>query len=200
MKKRKTAGEMSLKALSDKSKYDPLEIGHALTDDVYQQLEICAKKHDKIFNEEEYCIGLIVASDPLIKGIRRHKYFAFLYLPQPRPQQSVFLYNKKTQKFRRLWSLPDAKTMAIISEMTHVAPIWRNTKSWCDAFFSRDFFKFIRCQHNISLLSESEYLQANREKLIKSGCKEVDTLSADPFDFSKITIKNIVNSDTTSVD
>ena len=209
MNKRKTAGELSLKAASDTTKYDPLEIGYALTDDVLEQLRICAERHEKIFDEEEYCIILIVASDPLIKGVRRHKYTGFLYLPMPRPQQSVFLYNKKTKLLKRLWSMPDAKVMAIISQMPTVAKKWEETQGWCKAFFygwqyqpqinkwintkPTHFFEFIRSQHGIKMLSESEYLNANREKLIQSGCQEIESSFTDPFDFSKVTIDKIID-------
>ncbi len=154
---------------------------------------ICANRHEEIFNEDEFFVGLIVAYDPLIKHVRRHKYFALLYLPQPRPQQAIFLYNKNTQNLKRLWSLPDAKVMATISEMGYVSPQWQETKGWCDAFYRGDFFNFIRSQHSICHLSESEYLQVNREKLIKAGCKECESLPAEPFDFSKVSVEKIID-------
>jgi hypothetical protein len=196
MQKRKTAGELSIKAASDSTKYDPLEIGYALTDDVVSQLRICAERHEQQFDEVEYFIILVVAGDPLIKGVRRHKYAALLHMPQPRPQQACFLYNKSTKNLRRLWSMPDAKVMAVISEMKNVSPKWRNTKEWCDAFYRGDFFNFIRKKNNITHLSEHEYLNANREKLIQAGCKEVETSFSDPFDFSKISIQKIVDTKT----
>jgi hypothetical protein len=200
MAKRKTAGEQSVKARSDTTKHDYLEVGYALTDDIIEQLQICAQAHDKIFDEDEYCLILIVAGDPLIKGIRRHKYAAFLYLPQPRPQQSVFLYNKNTQSMKRLWCMPDAKVMAIISEMKSVAPSWQKTKGWCDAFFDGRFFEHIRAEHGISMLSESEYLDVHRQELIKAGCKEREPTLPDPFDFSKIKIEHIVDTKTARSD
>lgn len=193
MAKRKTAGQLSVKAASDTTKYDPLEVGHALTDDILDQLRICAERYDKIFDEEFYCLILIIAGDPLIKNARRHKYAAFLYLPQPRPQQVVFLYNKKTKDIKRLWSMPDAKVMATISEMKRVAPQWLQTKGWCDAFFDGVFFEYIRKEHDITMLSESEYLNANREELIKAGCKERHPTLPDAFDFSKIAVNKIVD-------
>lgn len=193
MNKRKTAGEMSLKAASDNTVYDPLEVAHALTDDICEQLRICAHTHSKIFDEDEFFLILVIASDPLIQGIRRHKYTAFPYLPQPRPQQTVFLFNKHTQSYKRLWALPNAKTMAIISEMIHVSPEWENTKIWCDAFFAHTFFNTIRKQHNISHLSEREYLNANRAELIKAGCNEVESDVSNPFDFSKVAVEKVVD-------
>jgi len=176
---------MSLKAASDNSLYDPLELGHALTDDIPKQLSLCAERHYHIFDEPEFCIVLIVAKDPMLHNIRRHKFYAYPYLPSPRPGQSVYLYHKATGNCKRLWSLPEAKTMAIISEMPIVDAKWQCTKYWCDAFFNHTFWEAIRAQHQIRLLSETEFLNANRAELIKAGCNETDIPSPDPFDFSK---------------
>lgn len=214
MKKRKTAGELSLKAASDSTKYDHLEVSNAILDDVVQQLMICAERHKSIFDEEEFCVVMILANDPLIKGIKRKKFYGFLHLPQPRPEQAVFLYKKKDDSLKRLWCLPNAKVMAVISEKSHVNRQWKTTKGWCDAFFdgfeavaengqinfiNKDpsvFFNHIRHQHNIKMLSESEYLNANREKLIKSGCQDVQSTPTDAFDFSKVSIDKIVDTKT----
>lgn len=196
MPERLTGGELDHKCSLDKTKYDPLEVGYALTNDILDQLYECAEKHDRIFDEDEYFLVLIIAYDPLIKHLRRHKYYAFPFLPSPRPQQVVFLYNKVTQKIKRLWSLPDAKVMATISEMGYVAPLWSNTKGWCDAFFSGDFYSFIRRQHNICHLSESEYLDLHREEFLKAGAKESPSSAPEPFDFSKIKIDHIVDTKT----
>lgn len=212
---RKTAGELSLKALSDSTIYDPLEVAYALADDVINQLEICGHRHAHIFNEDEYFLGLFIASDPLIQTVRRHKYAAFLHMPMPRPEQSCYLYNKKTQKIKRLWTLPSALVMAKLSEMAYVAPQWRMTKLWCDAFFSgfvqskndmgqpifvnknpSIFYNLIRKQNNLTHLSEREFLDANREELIQAGCKDVESVPADTFDFSKVSINKIVDTKT----
>lgn len=195
MAKRKTAGELSLKALSDNSKYDPLEIGYALCDDVVKQLYICGERHKKVFDEDEYCLTLNIAGDPLIQGIRRHKYAAWLYLPSPRPEQSCYLFNKRSDKIKRLWTLPNAASMSIISEMAMVDHKWKQTKGWCDAFFDKRFWQYIRTEHNISMLSELEYLQTYREELIQAGCKEVKSVPTDSFDFSKISAYQVVDSD-----
>lgn len=193
-KKRKTAGELSLKAKADTTKYDPLEVAHALTDDVYEQLCICADRHEKIFAEDEFFLVIIVAGDPLIQNVRRHKYCALLFLPQPRPQQTVFLYNRHTQKFKRLWSMPDAKTMAVIDEADYVAPQWQNTKRWVRSFYNGTFFEDIRKEYNITHLAELEYLDAHREEFAKAGLKEPPSGYSEPFDFSKIMTNQVINS------
>lgn len=192
---RETAGSLSYKASLDATKYDSLEIGHALTEDIAKELAECARRHRPIFDEEEYCVGYVIAKDPLIKNVMRRKFFALLHLPSPRPNQAVFLYNKPLDQFtKRLWTLPNAWSMACISECATVDKVWRETKGWCDAFYQGRFWKHIRSQHKISMLSETEYLNANREKLIEAGCKEPEGFISEPFDFSKVSVKKIVDS------
>ncbi len=193
---RKTAGMLSLQAASDNHVYDPLELGYALTDDIAEQLRLCAQTHDSKTSETEYVIGWVLASDPLIKGIMRRKFHAHLYLPSPRPNQAMFLYNRELQKFtKRLWVLPNAQTMAILSEMPIVDKKYATMKAWSDAFFQGRFWQFIREQHGITMLSEIEYLQANREKLIQAGCKEIPPGFTESFDFSKIGTYKVVDPD-----
>lgn len=196
MTKRQTAGALSLKAAADNTVYDPLEVGHALTDDIVDQLFICAMRHKPIFNEDEYFITLNLASDPLIAGIRRHKYAAFLYLPSPRPEQCCFLYNKHTDRLKRLWCLPKAETMALLSEQSVVSKQWVLTKGWVDAFYKLKFWEHIRKQHGINHLSEHEYLQAHRQELINAGVQDSPGPGSDPFDFSKIKIDHIEDTKT----
>ena len=114
---------------------------------------------------------------------------------------------------KRLWVLPNAESMAKLSEMIVVADHYKNMKIWCDAFFHgwvykkedntwrnttpTHFFKVIRKQHGIDMLSESEYLNLHREELIKAGCKEVNTTLTDAFDFSKVATYKVINSDAT---
>lgn len=193
MKKRKTAGELSIKARSDSTVYDSLEVGHALTVDILAQIRLCIESHHAKIDEPEFCVVMVLADDPLIKGVLRRKFYAWPYLPKPRPRQSCFLYRKLDDSVIRLWVLPDALSMATASEMLSVSPQWQTMKQWSDAFFAGKFFEFIRDQHHITMQSESEYLNTNREKLIKAGCQEVKTLLSEAFDFSKITTKQIVN-------
>lgn len=195
MKKRPTAGEQSLKAASDFTKYDMLEVGEALTNDILREVWKCIDKHYDVIDEPEFCVIMVRASDPLIKGIMRKKYYAWPYLPKPRPEQVVFLYNKVRDDIIRLWSLPGAKVMAVMSEMNNVADQWKLTKFWCDAFYTPRFHEYIRAQHRIKLESEHEYLNTHRAELIKAGCNEGSSVDADAFDFSKITVNQVVKTD-----
>jgi hypothetical protein len=190
---RLTAGQASVKASSDRTKYDSLEVGHALCDDILNQIWICIDKHKPIIDEREFCVVMVIASDPLIHNVMRRKFYAWPYLPSPRPNQSVFLYRKGSDDIQRLWVLPEANAMAVLSTMGFVAPRYRTMQAWSNAFFNGEFWEYIRKEHQIFMLSESEYLDANREKLIKSGCKQSDSLPAEPFDFSKIRTDKVVN-------
>lgn len=198
MDKRETAGELSLKASRDSTKYDTLEVGHALTNDIAKELAECATRHHNIFGEDEYCVCFVIAGDPLLKNLMRRKFFAMLYLPSPRPNQSVFLYNKRWERFtKRLWTLPNALTMATLSEKTfgEIDAPYHDMKRWCDAFynFRKPFWQFIRDQHKIDMLSESEYLKANREKFIKAGAQNSETARPDTLDFANVAAEKIIN-------
>lgn len=195
MKRRETVGALALKAANDTTKYNDYEVRHEATHDIGAQLQECINIHNKIFDEKEYCVGFVYATDPLIAGVKRRKFFASLYLPSPRPEQTVFLYSKaKDCLEKRLWCLPDWKRMAILSELPSVDGDWKSVKEWCDAFYNRTFWHFIRKQHGIDMLSEHEYLNAHREELIQAGCKEIKSPVSDPFDFSKVSTYKVIDS------
>lgn len=191
--RRQTAGELALKASLDETKYDPLEVGHAVTDDTYKQLLECGQAHEEVFDEPEYFIVRLVATDCLIRNARRHKYYGWLWLPDPRPQQSCFLYKKGSPIIKRIWSLPDAKVMAIISEMPRVAKQWELTKFWCDAFFARKFHERIRDQYKITHLSQAEFISAHRKKGVEPSSDDISSADSNSFDFSKFLAPEVVN-------
>lgn len=194
MTKRKTAGELSRQADLDQTVYDSLEAGYALTEDIAKQLEECVRKHDPIFNEDEYCVVMQLASDPLLKNVMRRKFYGDLYLPDPRPRQTVFLWSKAKQQFIcRLWCLPDVISMETLYEITNVSPRYRLMKAWSEAFYNGVFWQTIREQHNIKHLSKSEYLNAHRAELIKAAGNKVEVLRPDPFDFSKIAVEKVID-------
>ena len=194
---RKTAGELSKKALSDRTKYDAREVGHAMTDDIAQHLyESVAKYHD-IIDENEFCVVMVVAKDPLLKNLIRRKFYCWPYLPSPRPNQAVFLYNKQLGKItKRLWVLPSDMVMSELSSIPVVDKRYKTMQAWSVAFFEGKFWEYIRYENNIDMPSEHEYFLQHREKLIKAGCKVPDSSYSEPFDFSKIHIKQIVDTTT----
>lgn len=195
-RKRKTAGELSLKASADTTKYDSLEVGHALCDDVGTQLELCGQNHKDKITQDQFCVVMVIAKDPLIKNLMRRKFYAWPYLPSPRPNQSVFLYSKHLGCIvKRLWVLPDPFCMAALSEKTFVHDCWRNMKRWSDAFFKHNFWETIREEHNITMLSEQEYLDAERKKLVEPSGEKFNPVLTETFDFSKVALKKIIDPD-----
>ena len=193
-----TAGAKSLKAASDSSYYDGIEVAEAQLWDAPKQVIECAHRHSHIFDEEEYFVVMVRASDPLIHGLVRQKFYAYMYLPSPRPEQAVWLYNKITGTIKFMWSLPPAKVMAAISEAQFVSKKWERTKGWCQAFFDGRFWQHIRDQHKINHLSEHEYLLKHKPALIQASGDNTKSLGSDTFDFSKITVNKVVDLNTPS--
>lgn len=198
---RKTAGQLHQSAKKDKTDYNLLELGHAVIDGVLEKLRECREHYNKIFDEDEYCIVRQGALDPLINTVKRYKYYGWLYLPSPRPDQTVFLYNKATDTFtKRLWSLPSAARMAQLASTSTIVPKeYKEMQAWSVAFFKGTFWEFIRYQHDIKNLSESEYLNAHRDELLKAGCKLPTSNASEAFDFSKIEGKNFMDTPDTII-
>jgi hypothetical protein len=199
--KRVTAGELSKKAQSDKTDYNMLELGHAICDGITEKLRECRTHYNKIFDEDEYCIVRQGATDCLISTAKRTKYYGWLYLPSPRPDQTVFLYNKPLDMFvKRLWTLPSAARMAQLASTNTIVPKdYQEMQAWSVAFFKGTFWEFIRYQHNIEMLSEHEYFLKHRDELIKAGCKIPDASYSEPFDFGKVAVEKIVDTQTAMV-
>ena len=195
MTQRETAGELSQKAQKDTTDYNCLEVGHAVTDGIHEELRKCREHYNKIFDEDEYCIVRVAATDCLINTLKRWKYYGWLYLPSPRPDQTVFLYNKKLDMFtKRLWSLPSAARMAQLASTECIVPKeYQQMQAWSVAFFKQTFWEYIRHEHRIDMLSEHEYFLKHREELIKAGCKIPDADYSEPFDFDKIQIEKIID-------
>lgn len=232
---RQTAGELSKKALADNTKYDAREVGQALADDITPHLRQCIENHKNIIDENEFCIVMVIAEDPLIHNLKRRKFYAWPYLPKPRPNQTVFLYNKgKDTITHRLWILPSDIVMAELHCLSVVAKEYVTLKAWSDAFYkawkfikykpfinlSGDdcfldtkgnvtknpgyfvntdpfyFWNFVRADQKINMPSEHEYFLQHRQELIEAGCKIPDATYSEPFDFGKIEIKQIVDTQT----
>jgi hypothetical protein len=189
-----TAGELSKKALSDSTKYDALEVGHAMADDIEKHLYEAAHNYHEMIGENEYCVVMLVAKDPLIKNLVRRKFYCWPYLPKPRPNQAVFLYNKGLQRItKRLWVLPSDMVMAELASLAVVDKRYKTMQAWSIAFFEGKFWDYIRYESSIDMPSEHEYFLQHREELIKAGCKMPDASYSEPFDFDKINIKKVVD-------
>lgn len=193
MAKRKTAGQLSKQAKKDITDYNLLELGHAITEDVVEEMRKCRALHNPIFDEDEYCLIRQPADDQLIDNAKFYYYWAHLYLPKPRPDQMVWLYNKPLDQFSKcLWILPSAARMAELASTKCIVPKdYKRMQAWSVAFYKGTFWEYIRYEHNITMPSEHEYFLANREKLIQAGCKIPPPDFTDPFDFSKIQVNQV---------
>lgn len=200
MAKRITAGELSRKASSDTKRYKAIDVGHDLANDIEVHLRKAIDNHKNIISETEFCVVMVISTDPLIKNLMRRKFYCWPYLPSPRPNQSVFLYNSIQDKItKRLWVLPSAMVMAELTSMGIVHNQYKTMQAWSMAFMKGRFWEYIRYEHGIDMLSEHEYFLAHREELIKAGCKIPDASSTNPFDFDKISIEKIIDTENAGV-
>jgi len=190
-----TAGELSKKALGDTTKYNALEVGHHLADDIEKHLYESIRKHKNIIDEKEFCVVMVIASDPLIKNLMRRKFYCWPYLPKPRPNQAVFLYNKTSDLItKRLWVLPSDVVMAELAGTNIIVDKrYQTMQAWSIAFFKGTFWEYIRYEHDIDMLSEHEYFLKHRKELIEAGCNLPNSNISEAFDFSKIQIQNIID-------
>lgn len=214
---RKTAGQISNQLAKDKTKYDALEIGHAMADDIMPHIRQCIENHKSIIDENEFCIVMLLAKDPLLASVVRRKFYAWPYLPKPRPNQAVFLYNKGLDRItKRLWVMPSDVVMAELHSLSHVDKRYQTMKAWADAFYkgwkfvrtpgAKDpgkfvntdpfhFWNYVRKDQQVDMLSEHEYFLKHREELIEAGCQVPDASYSEAFDFSKVHVKQVVDSD-----
>jgi hypothetical protein len=192
----KTSGQLSHKALSDQTTYDALEVAHASTDDVLAQLYEAAHNYQDKIDEREYCIVMVIAKDPLLVNLKRRKFYCWPWLPSPRPNQAVFLYNKMLDRItNRLWVLPCEISMAILGDPSlTVGKEYASMKRWSISFYRGSFWRDIRDEHKIKMLSQEEYFELHREELLKSGIDVSNPGVSEPFDFSKISAGQLEHS------
>lgn len=195
MSKRKTAGELANKALSDNTKYDLFELAHAINEDLDEHIRTAIENYRDKIDQEEFCVVMILARDPLIKNLQRRKFYCWPWLPSPRPNQCVFLYNKPLDRItKRLWVLPCAESMALLATNNlMVAKDYQTMRDWSVAFFKGRFWEFIRYQHEIEMLSQQEHFELARQELRKTGIDLPDFDTSQPFDFSKISAYNVTD-------
>jgi len=189
-----TAGQISNKLRADTTTYNALEVGHAMADDIQEHLRQAVENYINIIDEPQFCVVMVIAKDPLLHNLIRRKFYCWPYLPSPRPNQAVFLFNKAANKIiKRLWVLPCDAVMAELASLQVVHKQYQTMQAWSIAFFEGKFWEYIRYEHDIQMLSEHEYFLAHREELIKAGCNVPNLSVTEPFDFSKIQIKNFID-------
>lgn len=198
---RVSAGEISRKLLSDTTKYDAREVGHAMADDIEKHLYEAVAKYHNMIDEKEFCVVMVVGKDPLISTLIRRKFYCWPYLPSPRPNQAVFLYNKAAGRItKRLWVLPSDMVMAELASLAVVHKQYKTMQAWSIAFFEGKFWEYIRYESGINMPSEHEYFLQHREELIKAGCKLPSSDWSEPFDFDKIHIKQVIDTQEAAIE
>jgi hypothetical protein len=193
MRKRRTAGQLAIQAATDTTKYNSLDVGYALCDDVLDEIWKCIDVHKKIINEDEFCIVMLLAEDCLIKGVMRRKFYAWPFLPKPRPDQSCFLYNRHSDEIQFLWALPPPYVMAALATMSAVDSEYQRMQGWCKAFFLGRFWEYIRKEAGINLQSESEYLDTHREKLVEACGEDFASLFPKPLNTMDVASNKIID-------
>lgn len=183
-----TAGQLSYQALKDHSSYDARDLALQAADEITDQLREAINNYRDRIDENEFCVVYVIATDPLLINLKRRKFYCWPWLPSPRPNQSVFLYNKGLDRItKRLWVLPDAITMSeLASPGLIVHKRYQTMQNWSKSFYKGSFWKDIRDEHKISMLSQEEWFDSNRGELAKSGLDLKSPSIADSFDFSKI--------------
>lgn len=183
---KETLGEKYRKVKRDSTKYDPADMAFGMLEKVPQELIECANRHKNLIGEEEYFVCYVISDDPILKGIRRKKYHALMFMPTPVPEQAVWLYNKVLDTFKFLWCLPKPWPMACYSTMTHVDKKKRRMKAWCKAYFEGNFWETIRQMHGIDHLSEYEFRLKHRNEIADFVPDNSNPCLTQPFDFAKV--------------
>lgn len=172
------ASELQKKALSDNTPYEAREVGEAVSSSIGQELAECASLHRDLIDEPEFCIVRLIGKDKLLPALSRIKYYAWPFLPSPRPNQAVFLYDKRRDEItKRLWVLPNALTMADLASRTVVPDDYKTMQAWSIAFFEGKFWEYVRYDQKIDMLSEHEYALQHRQELLKA-CADLRSLES----------------------
>jgi hypothetical protein len=201
---KRTAGELAFKALSDSTKYDALEVGYAMAENLEKHLEECINNHKNQIKESDqnkFCVVMVLGKDKLLKNLIRRKFYCWPFLPKPRPNQAVFLYDKqKSRIVKRLWVLPSDMVMAELSDPTLVVDKrYKTMQKWSKSFFKGTFWEDIRKEHKLDMLSEHEFVLQHRKENLQLFSKDLHTDFTEPFDFSKIAVKKVVDAEATGL-
>lgn len=191
----KSAGELALKALSDTTKYDALEVGHGLCDTIEAEFRKSIEIYRDRIDQPQFCVVMLKGEDRLLKNLIRRKFYCWPFLPKPRPNQAVFLYDKaKDAIIKRLWVLPCAAVMAELSISDLVVhPRYKTMQTWSRAFFNGNFWELIREQHGIFMLSEHEHIKSQGFKVLQPELNLTLSFVANAANSSEIITKQLVN-------
>lgn len=180
-----TAGEKANKALKDDTKYDGWDLASEWSKSILPEVWKCVDIHKPICPDKEFCVVMVYADDCLIKNCIRRKFYAWPWMPKPRPRQTVWLYRRDADDIQGLWCLPNAETMAHLATDTDIPKDYKNLAFWCRAYFNGNFAQEIRRAFNIKLQTEEEHNKPFLTDLVKSDPYNLIGEGPDAFDFSK---------------
>lgn len=186
-----TAGQLSAKAARDTDSYCGFEVADEMVKDVEAQVFECARNHKETFAQDEFCVVMLLAGDCVIKNMIRRKFYAWPFLPKPRPNQTVWLYNKKTDTIRGLWCLPASDAMATLAILGNTDPAYANMRRWSSWFYTTKFWDKIREENGIKMLSEEEHLQGISEELTKGVPESFCPIPTNPVDALKFDAEEV---------
>lgn len=190
---RPTAGELAQKALSDTTVYNATEVGQAMCDDIEKHLYDAVSNYVDKIEQDKFCVVMLIGKDSLLHNLIRRKFYCWPFLPKPRPNQAVFLYEKSKDRItKRLWILPCDAAMAELASLTAVHKRYKNMQRWSKAFFDGNFWDTIRGESGVDLKSEYECLQElmteNSDlRLDKSALRLVESDLTDDLSTGEIT-------------
>ena len=153
---RETAGALANRALKNDSQ-DAWDMAKEWTKDIIPEVWKCIDMHKPICPDKEFCVVMLYADDSLIPNCIRRKFYAWPWMPKPRPRQTVWLYRKESDDIQGLWSLPEAETMARLATDGNIPKEFTNLARWCRSYFRWTFSRDIRKEYRIDLLTEEEY-------------------------------------------
>lgn len=104
--KRRTAGQEAIDIFFKGEKEgSPIELQREMTREYYQNLIDCALNNKKKI-QGRFFIVVLTKNERLLKNVFRNYFFARKTCPTPDFDQSVFLYNYKTEEIEYLWTVP----------------------------------------------------------------------------------------------
>lgn len=190
---KETIGEKAHKAKQDTSNYCAFEIGEEQSKDIEAQVFECIQRHKDTFDSESFCVVMLIARDPTLCNVIRRKFYAWPFLPKPRTSQTVWLYNKKSEKIKMLWCLPYADTMAMLATLFVVDPSYKNMQRWSRYFYTTKFWESIRQEHGIKMLSEEEHLDVIRKKDPKFLGDDISPSVTNAFDCMQLDAQKVAD-------
>lgn len=195
-----TAGALANKALSNDNQ-DGWDLAREWTKTVIPEVWKCIDIHKPICQDKEFFVIMLYADDCMIPNCIRRKFYAWPWMPKPRPRQSVWLYRKETDDIQGMWSLPNAELMARLATDDHskIPKEYTNLAVWCRSFFKGTFPQDIRKFYKIDLLTEEEYNSRFLPELVQPVQNNLFGEGPDAFDFeAALTGKNVINSGETT--